>query len=259
MHLDKLRNPNYIWTPLSFRFVAGRENSVLFSVERLIFGIWFLVPQYLLHVLSPWNRAECYSMGTGLSLCLLLFSMIPACSLHREGERSVLLMLTGFHGLPKRKAGVGDGGEGHPGHLRAGMREVSRKTISMENHVAHHHCGSMCSVAAGVPRRPTQTRLWSAACTTCRAGSPSSCSTRSAAASTSPARPSSSWPSRTRCLPCQRVSVWAAVPLSRSTASESCWLCLLAFLVPGITVNKLRFSLHFASAKFTMSMQRCGF
>lgn len=31
---------------------------------------------------------------------------------------------------PKRKAGVGDGGEGHPGCLRAGMREVSRKTIS---------------------------------------------------------------------------------------------------------------------------------
>lgn len=39
-------------------------------------------------------------MGTGLSLCLLLFCMIPVCSLHREGERwSVLLMLTGFHGL----------------------------------------------------------------------------------------------------------------------------------------------------------------
>lgn len=38
MHIDKLRNPNYIWTPLSFCLVAGRENSVLFPVERLIFG-----------------------------------------------------------------------------------------------------------------------------------------------------------------------------------------------------------------------------
>lgn len=38
MHIDKLRNPNYIWTPLSFCWVAGRENSVLFPVERLIFG-----------------------------------------------------------------------------------------------------------------------------------------------------------------------------------------------------------------------------
>lgn len=57
-----------------------------------------------------------------------------------------------------------------------------------------------------VPRRPTRIRPWSTACTTCPAGSPSSCSTRSAAASTSPGRPSSSWLSRTRCLPCQRVS-----------------------------------------------------
>lgn len=39
MHIDKLRNPNHIWTPLSFCLVAGRENSVLFPVERLIFGI----------------------------------------------------------------------------------------------------------------------------------------------------------------------------------------------------------------------------
>lgn len=31
---------------------------------------------------------------------------------------------------PERKAGVGDRGEGHPGRLRAGMREVSRKAIS---------------------------------------------------------------------------------------------------------------------------------
>lgn len=81
--------------------------------------------------------------------------------------------------------------------------------------VPHHDCSFLCLCSL----RPTRTRRWSAACTTCRAGSPLSCSTRSAAASTSPARPSSSWPSRTRCLPCQRVSAF-----SSSSSAQECSL-----------------------------------
>lgn len=70
-------------------------------------GLQLTVPSPVpVPVLSPWSRAECHSMGTGLSLCLLLLSVIPQCTLHREKERwPVMLMLTGFHGLHRGRQG----------------------------------------------------------------------------------------------------------------------------------------------------------
>lgn len=81
-------------------------------------------PQYLLRVLSPWSRAECHSWAQACHFA----SCCSPWPLYAQGKGEMVSSADADRvpWTPKRKAGVGDGGEGHPGHLTAGMGKVSR-------------------------------------------------------------------------------------------------------------------------------------
>lgn len=160
MHTDKLRNPNYIWTPLSSCLVAGRENfyreSSFSSREADIWSQWKTI--CLLPVITVVPRAQgllAFPTGQRGPVGDQLPAQSVAQDRHRPAARGAPLP------VPHPR------GQAHPGHPGRGVCHGREWVLS------------------------------------------------------------------------------AAVPLSRSTPSGRCCLCLLASLVPGIAVNDFWCSVAF--------------